>query len=645
MMLSMLLPAALCALVALLTVLSTAAMLRRHAVLAGGTERWLAASAGFVVGMNLTFGVLSLLPLEQPLRLLALPVHLVLLAGLLVVAGRRALWGELVSLAQAVHGLARELGPVGTFFMLILLGVLGIYAWHGMITIPLGVDEMSYHAPQAIGMVQEGRLHSFDAQRPWVLGYPTGAAVLWAWTMLFTGGDLLFRLVQVGFALQLVLGAALLARRSGADAWGALLVSGVIITMPIFYRLVTTVGADLGYNAGIILALAFLAPTRNAPDPRPEQDLAAAVLAISQAVLIKIPVTALLAFGFGFVAFLFVRIGRRSVTGIIGGLARHPLAWGFLILPLICAWTYWLNWISHGNPFYPLTLRVAGTVIFVGPLRAIEEEVVAHSTFGPVAQMSALQRWHGVFADWFQPINEDAFGGPGAIFLVVVLFAAVLAVAEGLRQQDIWRLALGGFCLVTLAIPASFLPRYSLAWLCILAALAGVTFTAMRKSVLATGIVVAGLLIVFLYVPLREVQHSQAWLAGQAAPTPLWQDRGRAVFERIAADRRFIPAPDMLRTLRRTVTAGETLAYSEAMHPYLMWNNDYSNRIRFVPQYPADTWLATIGRLYPEVVLVSAESNLGVALVARYPEYRIVYSDSLTGDPAADRFNMVLLRR
>jgi hypothetical protein len=646
---AILLPAIACATLGFLSILALAALMNQHDWLASRAERWLAASTVFVVALNLLFAALSMLPVSKPLAWLALPAHLLVVLGLSWIVGLRFLLLELRALPRAAVLLGRSLGLWGTVFAVALCGILGIYGLFGLITVPHGWDELAYHAPQALGFVQEGRLRSFAAPPDWILTYPVGAAVLWGWTMLFTGNDLLFRLPQMGFGLQLVLGTALLARRSGVEPRIALLVGGIVAAMPIFFRLSTTIGADLGYNAAIILALAFLAPPLRSDgqtvDRHRTQDLAIAVVAISQAVLIKIPVTAGIAFVLALLGFLLVRVGWRSAPSFLSRLARQPLAWALLSLPLVCGWTYWLNWLQYGSPFYPLALRIGGRLIFDGPLPPIEDIVMGHSTFGRVADMGTFQRWHAVFADWFQPINEDAFGGPGPTFLTFVLFCAATALLEAARRRQAWPLVLGAFCLVTLAIPASHLPRYSLAFLCVLATLAGLALAVMVRAMPASAIVAGTVILLSFVAPLRQVQASKTWLTGIASPASLWQDRGRSVFEVVAGDPNLVPAPEMLRAIRNTVGDGETIAYSTSHFAALMWNRNFSNRAVHVPARLAEDWLASIAALRPEVVLVATESGLATVLIRHDPVYRVVHSDPMTGRAEADRHGITLLRR
>ena len=644
-----LLPMIVCVVAGFFSILTLAALLGRYNWLASRTERWLAASAIFVVALNLLFAGLSLLPVSRPLAWLALPAHLVVVLGLSWIVGLRFLLVELLASARAPVSLVRGVGLWGSMFVIILCSILCIYALFGLITVPHGWDELAYHAPQALGLVQEGRLRTFVAPPDWILTYPFGAAVLWGWTMLFTGNDILFRLPQLAFGLQLALGTWLLARRSGVEVHIALLVGGIVISMPIFFRLSTTIGADLGYNAGIILAIAFLSPRlkseNGSADRHRTQDLAIAVVAISQAILIKIPVMAGLAFALALVGFLLIRVGWRTVPRFLLSLARRPLAWGLVALPLVCGWTYWLNWAEFGNPFYPLALRIGGRLIFEGPLAPIEDIVMGHSTFGQVANMGAFQRWHAVFADWFQPINEDAFGGPGPAFLTFALFCAAAAFLEAVRIRQAWPVILGLFCLATLAIPASHLPRYSLAFLCVLATMSGMTLSLLARTMPASAIVAGSIILLSFTAPLQQVQVSIAWLGGIAAPKPLWIDRGRSVFEAVAGDPSLVPAPDMLRAIRGTVADGETIAYSARRFAALMWNRSFSNRVIHVQASSAQDWLVAIMVLRPEVVLVETQAELAEALMLQDPTYRIIRSDPLTGRAEVDRYRLTLLRR
>jgi len=71
---------------------------------------------------------------------------------------------------------------------------------------------------------------------------------MWYWSLQWTHTDLLFHPVQLAFGLQLMLAMYVLARRTGAAPWAAILASLAIATTPIFYLL--TVGGYIDVATG-----------------------------------------------------------------------------------------------------------------------------------------------------------------------------------------------------------------------------------------------------------------------------------------------------------------------------------------------------------------------------------------------------------
>jgi hypothetical protein len=627
----------------------------------GSGQALLIGTAGFVVLINFAFGALSLLPVASPLNVLALPVHLVLVAGMSFRLGYSGFKNGLAYLMHSAIQACKGLPRAWYLVIIVFSGLLVLFAFQGVFTVPGGVDELSYHVPQAVGIIQEGRARSFSALPSWIYYYPQGAASVWAWTMLFTGSDEMFRLVQMGFGLQLLLATGLLARRMGANAVSVVLSVVTVIAMPIFYVLATTIGADLGYAAAIMSFLVFLAPPRQArSDEGDRADLFAACLFLAQAVLFKIPVVALVFFMIAGIAFAVGRFDASSRSKFFSKQFLSPLGFGILLTLAFSFHVYALNWIATGNPMFPLTLRVAGIEIFKGDLQPIEDIVMGHSTFGNVSEMKFFKRWHAVFADWFQPMNQDAFGGAGPIFLLATLFMAVLGLAEKLRRPNAWIIAVAVILVVMVAIPASHLPRYSLAWLCLLSVLAAITYTDLNRQFASLPYLVIFVVIASLSPQVKQWNNTFTWTKQMSSPEAWYSNRGRAILEKLDLDRQLAPTGNMLAEIRNNVMSHDILAYSVRSHAALMWNRDYSNKVKFVEvmsnlkmepmlvnRKELDLWVASVRATNPDWVLVYTVSGLATGLrnTGDSFSYEEFYADPIRGDSPNDRWNMTLLRK
>jgi hypothetical protein len=647
-----------CASAAFASVLTVVSLLRKYDCFTGIAERWLVAAGVFFVSVGLGFSVLSLFPVDAPLRVLALPVHFALLLWAIYSVGMSGLQATVLELLARTYNTLRRMHPLWYPALIVFALLMVAYAIQGIFTVPMGVDELSYHVPQAVGMVQEGRVRSFNAPPVWIYHYPQGAASLWAWTMLFTGGDYLFRLVQFGFGIQLLLATGLLARRSGSDNIAALLAVLTVVTMPIFYVLTTTVGADLGFAAAVVSGLAFLAPPCRHPDDKQSHDLLAASLFFAQAALIKIPVLALIFFSIAGGAFIWGRIGISNVGTFLRRIAVMPIAWATFMVVVFSGSVYALNWLETNNPMFPLTLRVGESVLFKGPLAPIENIVMGHSTFGDVSKMSYLRRWHAVFADWFQPLNQDSFGSAGPIFLASTLFMAALGLLQRLRERNAWSIALALIVASVFFLPASHLPRYTLAWFCVLAAAASLAYTYVRRTLTVLPILIVTILLGSLSIQLDNMTNTWNWIRSMSAPEPWYVDRGRSIVEKIDIDRTLAPTGAMVKAIRQNVRGRDVLSFSVRVHSTLMWNGEYSNTIRFLAVGPNEnnlmnpsfqdqqTWLLQIRETAPDWVLVYSGSGLSKVLLDKGAgNYAIAFSDQVTGSEVQDRWNMTLLRR
>lgn len=624
-------------------------------------EIWMASIALFVVLLNVIFELLSLLPMDKPIRALTLPIHLILLiVGIFTICKQKALtWFAVI--CNDLRGHLQSTSWLTASMAAVI--VLTVLAWSvcGTLNYPNGIDELSYHGPQAFGIYQQGHVRDFMAWPTWVYYYPHGGAVLWAWTMLFTGSDLLVHGIQVLFVVQLLLAVWVLAGKLGANGQSKVMAILVVCSMPVLYSLATTIGADLGYSAAMLSFLALLAPGKALTGS--SQLLARfgmAMVMLAEAAFIKIPILPLIYFSFSATAFLwsttkagqFKQFQRDALRSKYSAAVVICLAFGFS--------NYAINWVQKGNPFYPLTIRFGGVNILNGTLWPIEDAMVVHSTFGDVRAMSGLQRWHAVFADWFQHINTDALGGAGPVFLMIVLALALSEVAGRLTQPSAWDWAMLGMLTLVFFIPGAYLPRYSLVWLCLLAALASAACS--RISKVNHGMVWVVVLGAMMGLA-KQVTHMRTglvWNSSMSSPKSLLEDRGHSIPEKIDVDRIAIPSAHMLSALRKHIKTDQTLYYSTKFYATFMWNSQFDNSIRYFPtvrlvdQLPVnippendEEWFGTIENKKPDWLLVYANSGVAARLSSPVMNaaYEVIASDAPSGNPSIDQWNVVLLRR
>jgi hypothetical protein len=212
-------------------------------------------------------------------------------------------------------------------------------------------------------------------------------------------------------------------------------------------------------------------------------------------------------------------------------------------------------------------------------------------------------------------------------------------------------------------IPAAYLPRYSLAWLCLLSVVASLAYTKIRQSLPTLPLVLVAILLIGISLQAREISNQFSWVRQMSDPEPWYLNRGRSVVEKVDIERKLAPTGAMLKVIRDNVVKGDTLSYTVQVYAALMWNREYSNKIRFVPldgipeQYPSivvsvqdqSSWLSRINNSDSDWILVYSASGLTRLLLDQnrntVRSYTLFFADTDTGQEDKDQWNMTLLRR
>jgi hypothetical protein len=654
--------AAICAAVAVSTVVFFWALLARATNGLPASEALLIASVLTVLGINAEVRILTLFPVKRPLDLLPW-AHLIILGLAFAAIQRRygfALWlgfaRDLRRSASAQWSTFPMEVRIGVIVALLLMTGYGIY---GLSIGASGWDELAYHVPQAVQLYQDGRLGDLDSWLPWTYAYPKGAAILWAWTMFFTRSDFLFHTVQLAFGLQLLLAVYTLARRSGGSVPSTVAVLLALSCMPIMAILTTQAGADIGYAAGCVGLLAFSAPPREVTG-RVLWPYAA--LFFAQAALIKLPVIAII---FGIIGILcaFLRSPRATlaamragVRSVVGALAILAVLWG-LYLPVT-------NWVSYRNPMYPLAVSVGPIVIWRGPSPAFQHSLLldSHTSFRELPKHNIVRLYHAVLADWFGPKNYDSTGTYGPVVLSAFLFLFAAFVYQSFSLGDPWRIALSVATAIVVLLPGAYMPRYGLPMVAVVAAACSVFMSTappsferwLRASVLTFGFAGAMQSAVWLYTGARYMStiNGGIWLS------PLRSSRFQETVQMgISA---YYPSPQMIRAIRTYAKAGDLMVWNISCFHGLLWNRDYSNRTLFLSATEADRfpggpeqlsrpsaqelsqWVTRLRQLSPDQVLVYSQSAYAEAVrTLTAPRYIVAFSE----DEAKGRGAIVLFQR
>ena len=613
------------------------------------TESLLAASVICVLALNAEVYALSLLPLERPLDWLPLAhsVGVILLIGWTLLRygqqGWRLSFQDVSASARAVWQQPLTIRALVLCTLFIIL----ITIAYGMYTVQTIWDGLEYHVPMAIQPYQDGRIGDVPSNLQWAGTYPRGEELISYWTLQWTGTSVLFTPVQVAFGVQLLLASYVLARRTGIQRWAVLLALAVIGTMPLFFITTTADYNDIGYAAGIVALLAFLAPVPGGRMRRPF-DWLLVVAAFSQSTLIKLPIVATL---FGGIAMLHVLLFSGPIRTTLQQLWRFARSWyGLLamVMLIFSANSYIKNVIVYKNPLYPLNIAIAGRQVFSGSLDSSQLSMGAKTLMGNVSDMTIFQRYYAAWADLFNPLNIDGFGSPGPLFLLVVLFCFVLFAGYALSRRQSWLITLVVIFFAGFLVPGFYMPRYSISMLVVGVIGASWTFQQLPADLLP-GLklfLVAGSIYGML-VSAGYMYGYLRWTTALAGNEFSLANRTAFVAEKVQLGvGEWFASPEMTRYIRDNSGPGDILAWNVRTFHALLWNRTYSNKVVFLPGSPNDFyprgahyldpvtqeelqgWVVKLKQLNPKHVLLYTQSGYAQYLLA-HPElgYQIGYQD------------------
>lgn len=214
------------------------------------------------------------------------------------------------------------------------------------------VDDLNYHASRAAYWVLNSSVLPYETHNERQTAFPFGAELVFAWPLLFTGGDLVGRLMYwLAYPLS-VAGVFGVAKAVGASRAGALFAAMLYAVTPAAVTHATTLKSDLWtpvfvLGAGYWLARAVRDPSRAVAAFFWAGVFTALAMNVKVMVAAVVPVLAL--------APLVVLPWRRAMVAIVatgvGGLLATVL--GGLAVVLI------VNTVEHTHPLGPAYMRDA----------------------------------------------------------------------------------------------------------------------------------------------------------------------------------------------------------------------------------------------------------------------------------------------
>lgn len=471
----------------------------------------------------------------------------------------------------------------------VIIFILFLYLFIGGIFIPSSVDEIAYHIPQAAGAFQLGKLYSFDGQLPWIKNYPQGAALLWGYFIYIFNGDYFARAPQVLYLAQILLGMDIILENRGVEKKYRNLAIFIVLTMPVIYVLGTTNKADLGYSAAIISFVAMLYPSGKLNAAR----FIFSVMALSQAISLKVPVLAVFFFMVALVPCIKDKGSLRDI------LNKKTVIYSIIILVFLfsASYIYINNFISFQNPFYPIAVKLKGSELFPGPLSL--SGVSGHTTFGSLQEFSILRVWHAIFFDVFSPLNEDSYGSAGVIFGVLIFpqFIFSLLITDNFRDRNaLWKILFAiSFGLIFL-LPSLYQPRYHLIFLIIMVIIALDVFNEInirhKKSLYLLYLI---FLLPSIFIIANNFYQKISWVKANSIG---YYDRGLSIQFKYPSFDGLGPLPKTVEYVRKNLKAGDRIYVGNEMLLGLLWNLTYSNRVIYYPEIDSkDCLLPTIEKV------------------------------------------------
>ncbi len=297
--------------------------------------------------------------------------------------------------------------------------------------LPPSGDALGYHLPFAVEWIQT---HRFSmpipaAGSPNPPFYPLNSSILMAWLMMPMPGDVVVRFVQSPFLALLLLAAVWLGQSLGLDYRLSWVAAVLVASLPDVVRSIAIAGNDLILAALLFVAVASLVELWRRPTL---WRLVLGVLALALALGTKesaLPFVAALGVGYVVAAWKgWHRLGWRRVGEL--------LALEAVVVLVAGSYSYIRNLVVMRNPFYPVTYRLGGHVIFPGLYATTTEWKQGHPYYP---------------FDW-AAFLIDSRGDFGYVVPLVAVLGGLLAAVLAIRGRRIGPLALLAWTLLSFGL-------------------------------------------------------------------------------------------------------------------------------------------------------------------------------------------------
>ncbi|MDC0719743.1 hypothetical protein [Nannocystis bainbridge] len=461
----------------------------------------------------------------------------------------RAVRADLVALGRVARAAVR-----GPWALALLAGLLALAlaSLAALLLESWGWDALAYHLPPVHDALQTGRVREVPTHVAYVQAYPQAVERVFTLWRLLLADETLVDLGQLPFALAGAAGLATLARRAGVSPGRAAALALAWCATPVVMLQLAHAYVDVAHAALAVLAVVFVT------GPRDRGRLIGAALALG--LLLGSKPSAPLPF-----ALLAATLGLRRGPGRAGALAAIAAA---LVLG---GGSYVRGLMLHGNPVWPVALQV-GPWTLPGPVNP--EMFFAVLTPSGFAELD----WPGrLMRSWSTLPGPGGYGYDmrlglhGPLHLLVPL--AIVSLALGTARRV--RLPIALLAVVTLATPAAFWPRFTLALpgaLLVAVAAGSEGWARPVRAGVDAAIGALALAGIVLAAPGFSPDGPPIWELGRATPL----QRAEAATA-IGQARGWLEA-------RGRVGTEECFGYDESVEvPGLLWRPDGRGRVAFVP--------------------------------------------------------------